>query len=399
MAGRSKGCQVSKGVDGKIWFGNGKLILPDPNFRSMPDPTREVGLDNFLQTGSVDDLVVNDQLTTTLVDDQSTDAATALGVGVADATVEVTLRDDGETLADVTALGHGDDAAIVTEVEDAVGLVDGTQHGLDDNGGRGVGDEAGLLLQLAGEEVDTQVAVLAGLGGDGDADDLAGTALQDQDVADTDEVAGDGDGVSGRGAGATGFDDTDVLTDTVAEASWTTLVSNNFLVILVVAVVMEGMHDAVGSTPNTAAEGVVVTLVVVVSHLASGVVIDYGLRLVNLKRSSRSRRRLTRGDRLNVQAGGERGAGRRINTLRLESRRRTERRGSFLREGPIVRDVKGLGRLVRVYSGSTLGEGVVRRGRGVCVVGWLGTTTIVSLSQVKLVGKSLIVDRLRLLEG
>ena len=353
----------------------------------------------FLQTGSVDDLVVNDQLTTTLVDDQSTDATTALGVGVADATVEVTLRDDRETLADVTALGHGDDAAIVTEVEDAVGLVDGTQHGLDDNRRRGVGDEAGLFLQLAGEEVDTQVAVLTGLGGDGDPDDLAGTALQDQNVANADEVAGDRDGVCGGGAGATGFDDTDILTDTVTEASWTTLVSNNFLV-MVVAVVMEGMHDAVGSTPNTAAEGVVVTLVVVVSHLASGVVIDYGLRLVNLERSGRCRRRLTRGNRLNVQAGGKRGAGRRINTLRLEGRRRgTVRRGSFLREGPIVRDVKGLGRLVRVYSGSTLGEGVVRRGRGVCVVGWLGTTTIVSLSQVKLVGKSLIVDRLGLLEG
>ena len=346
----------------------------------------------------MDDLVVNDQLTTTLVDDQSTDAATALGVGVADATVEVTLRDDRETLADVTALGHGDDAAIVTEVEDAVGLVDGTQHGLDDNRRRGVGDEAGLFLQLAGEEVDTQVAVLAGLGGDGDPDDLAGTALQDQNVANADEVAGDRDGVCGGGAGATGFDDTDILTDTVTEASWTTLVSNNFLV-MVVAVVMEGMHDAVGSTPNTAAEGVVVTLVVVVSHLASGVVIDYGLRLVNLERSGRCRRRLTRGNRLNVQAGGKRGAGRRINTLRLEGRRGTVRRGSFLREGPIVRDVKGLGRLVRVYSGSTLGERVVRRGRGICVVGWVSTTTIVSLSQVKLVGKSLIVDRLRLLEG
>ena len=352
----------------------------------------------------MNDLVVNDQLAATVVDDQSADAATALSVGVTDATEEVTLGDDGQALADVTGLGHGDNG-VVNQVEDTVGLVDGAKHGLDDHGGRRVGDEARLLLELAGEQVDTQVAVLAGLGGDGDPDDLAGTALQDQDVADADEVAGDGDGVCGRGAGATGFDNTDILTDTVAEASWTTLVSNNFLVI-VVAVVMEGMHDAVGSTPNTAAEGVVVTLVVVVSHLASGVVIDYGLRLVNLERSGRCRRRLTRGDRLKVQAGGERGAGRRINTLRLEGRRRrrrrrrTVRRGSFLRrEGPIVRDVKGLGRLVRVYSGSTLGERVVRRGRGICVVGWVSTTTIVSLSQVKLVGKSLIVDRLRLLEG
>jgi thiamine pyrophosphokinase len=35
------------------------------------------------------------------------------------------------------------------------------------------GEKAGLLLQLAGEEVDTEVTVLAGLGGDRDADHLA----------------------------------------------------------------------------------------------------------------------------------------------------------------------------------------------------------------------------------
>lgn len=175
-----------------------------------------------LQTRGVDDLVVNDQLTATIVDDQSADATTALGVGVTDATEEVTLRDDGQTLADVTGLSHGDDRVVVVQVEDAVGLVDGAQHGLDDDGGSGVGDEARLLLQLAGEQVDTQVAVLAGLGRHGDADDLAGTALQDQDVPNADEVAGDGDGLS-LGSGTTpGFNHTDIGTG----ASWTNVVSN-----------------------------------------------------------------------------------------------------------------------------------------------------------------------------
>lgn len=168
----------------------------------------------------MNDLVVNDQLAATVVDDQSADAATALGVGVTDATEEVTLGDDGQALADVTGLGHGDNG-VVNQVQDTVGLVDGAKHGLDDHGGRRVGDEARLLLELAGEQVDTQVAVLAGLGGHGDADDLAGTALQDQDVANADEVAGDGDGLS-LGGTTPGLNHTDIGTG----ASWTNVVSN-----------------------------------------------------------------------------------------------------------------------------------------------------------------------------
>ena len=177
-----------------------------------------------LQTRGVDDLVVNNQLAATVVDDQSANAAAALGVGVTDTAEEVALGNDGQTLADVTGLGHGNDGVVVTEVQDAVGLVDGTQHGLDDNRGRRVGDEARLLLQLAGEEVDTQVAVLASLGGDRDADDLAGAALQDEDVADADEVARDRDGL-GLGAtssAATGLDHTDIT----AGLSWTKVISN-----------------------------------------------------------------------------------------------------------------------------------------------------------------------------
>lgn len=52
--------------------------------------------------------------------------------------------------------------------------------------------------------------MLAGLGGDRDADDLARAALEDQDVADADEVAGDGDGLAGGGTAVAGLNNADV---------------------------------------------------------------------------------------------------------------------------------------------------------------------------------------------
>lgn len=47
-------------------------------------------------------------------------------------------------------------------------------------------------MELLGEQVDSEVAVLAGGGGGGDPDDLGNPALEDQDVADPDVVAGNG---------------------------------------------------------------------------------------------------------------------------------------------------------------------------------------------------------------
>lgn len=197
--------------------------------------------------------------------------------GIANAAVQVVLRNNGETGLDVAALGESNKAA-VADVEDAVGLVDGTEHGLDDNGGGGVGDEAGLLVKLAGEKVDTEVAVLASLGRGRDADHLGGAALQDQDVAGTDEVAGDRNRLGGGGA-ATGLDNADILANT----NWAPFVSDNyfFAVIMVIMVTMvmmvvEGVRDAVDSAFHTTTEGVVVTVVVVVTHPASFRVINYG---------------------------------------------------------------------------------------------------------------------------
>lgn len=142
----------------------------------------------------MDNLDVDGELAAVVVQDESADAATARLEGVGQTAPEVGLVNDRQALLDVTGLGHGGDVAI-SEVEDAVLLEDGAKHGLDDDAGGGVGDEGRLLMKLLGEEVDTEVAVLAGGGGGGDLDDLAGTALEHQEVAEADVVAGDGDGV------------------------------------------------------------------------------------------------------------------------------------------------------------------------------------------------------------
>jgi hypothetical protein len=305
----------------------------------------------------VDDLVVDDELTATVVDDEGTDGTTAVSEGIADALEEVALGDDGETLLDITGLGHGDEAVVITEVQDAVGLEDGAEHGLDNHGGRGVGDEAGLLLQLAGEEVDTEVTVLASLGGDRDTDHLARAALKDQDVADADEVAGDGDGLA-SGAAVAGLNDADVLTGS----------SDLTGVGLLMLGVGEGVQDTVGSALNAAAEGVVLAFVVVVTHFASGGgVTGSGLRDVYLGRGGVTSTGLnfTKVDVVFLVRVG----------LRLV--------------GPVVRNVDGLG-LVTV--GGVYGLAITTVVRDVEVVGRRGTLTVVSLSKVELVLDDFIVD-------
>jgi len=112
----------------------------------------------------MDDLVVHCQLTAAIVDDKNTDRAASISERVVDTLIQLVLVNDGQTLLNITSLGHGDDTAVSADVEHAVLLENGTKHGLDDNAGLGVGDERALLVQLLGEEVDAQVAVLASLG-------------------------------------------------------------------------------------------------------------------------------------------------------------------------------------------------------------------------------------------
>ena len=172
---------------------------------SYPCPLR-------LQTGAVDDLHVDSHLAAVIGDDQDADRAAARLEGLLEAAPEVALVDDRQVLLDIAGLGHGNDGAIIAHVEDAVLLEDRSKHRLDDDARGRVGDEGGLLMELLGEEVNTQVAVLASGSRGRDADDLAGAALEDQDVAEADVVARDGDGVGwagslARGGSATGLTD------------------------------------------------------------------------------------------------------------------------------------------------------------------------------------------------
>jgi len=155
-----------------------------------------------LEAGAVDNLHVDSHLAAIVGDDKDTDGAAARLESLLEAGPEVALVNDREVGLDITGLGHGNDAAIL-HVKDAVLLEDRAEHGLDDDAGGGVGDEGRLLMELLGEEVDTKVAVLAGGSRGRDADDLAGAALEDEDVTKADVVAGDGDSV-GTGLGLGG---------------------------------------------------------------------------------------------------------------------------------------------------------------------------------------------------
>lgn len=161
----------------------------------------------------MDDLHLDTQLAASVAEDHDADGATAGSEGTTEALPQVGLVNDGQGGLDLASLGHGDDGAIL-HVKDTVLLEDRAEHGLDNNAGGGVGDERRLLVQVLGEEVDTQVAVLASGVGGRDADDLARTALEHQDVAHADVVAGDGDRVGDdgrRGSNRHLTDDLDVM--------------------------------------------------------------------------------------------------------------------------------------------------------------------------------------------
>ena len=167
-------------------------------------------------------------------------------------------------MLDISSLSHGDNTAIIADIEDTVLLEDGTEHVLNDDRGRRVGDKARLFMQLLGEEIDPEVTVLAGLSRGGDADDLARTTLEDQQIANADVVARDGDGVGANGA----VDEADVLTNTFANASWATLLINDYFLVLTM-VRVEWMEDAVCGFLHTVTEGVVVPFVIVVTHFGT----------------------------------------------------------------------------------------------------------------------------------
>ena len=166
-------------------------------------------------------------------------------------------------MLDITRLGHGDNSSVVADVQDAVLLEDGSKHALDNHGWSRVADEAGFFVELLGEEVDTKVAVLAGLSRGADADDLAGATLKDQQVTNSDVMAWNGDGV-GRSTGAWAFDVADALTRSWGGGRG----SHDLFTVVVMAATVNWMKNAVGSTLYSAAEAVVVSIIVVVTHVA-----------------------------------------------------------------------------------------------------------------------------------
>jgi hypothetical protein len=262
----------------------------------------------------VDDLEVDGELLAVVVEDEDADAATAGLESGGEAAPEVGLVDDGQVLLDVTGLGHGDNVAVL-EVKDTVLLEDRAEHGLNDNAGGRVGDEGGLLVQLLGEEVDTEVTVLTGGSRRGDADDLAGTTLKHQEVTEADVGARDGDGVGEvRLARVTGA-------RPGSRGRGSSIVVN---IDVDVGVVLVGVDDAVRELVDATAEGVVVAVLVVVTHLGLLVGARVAGRLNGLLRDLHvlvvAR---TRGSSVNSEVAGD------VDVLGLElsSRRRVDSAG------------------------------------------------------------------------
>lgn len=216
--------------------------------------------DTRLQARAVDDLHVDNHLAAVVVDDQDTDAAAARLKRLGQPRPEVGLVDDRQALLNVARLSHGDNGALL-HVQDTVLLEDRAEHGLDNNAGSRAGDEGRLLVQLLGEEVDTEVAVLASGRRGRDADDLAGTALEHEDVTHADVVARDSNrvghitAVRRRTAGTPGLAHLGHINLLAAAALW--------------------VHNSVSHFVESVTERVVMTVLVVVAHLgflAGGVV-------------------------------------------------------------------------------------------------------------------------------
>lgn len=109
----------------------------------------------------------------------------------------MSLVNNLQTLLDLAGLGHGNKLSVITDVDETVLLEDGSEKGVEHDRWRRVRDNTRLLVKLLGEQVNTEVTVLAGLGRGGDTDDLARTVLEDDQVTNADVVARDGEGALG----------------------------------------------------------------------------------------------------------------------------------------------------------------------------------------------------------
>jgi hypothetical protein len=196
-------------------------------------------------------LVVDGELLSVVGDDKDTDGSGSTAESLLELGEELALVNDLEALLDLSGLSHSDESTVVADVDETVLLEDRAEEGVKDNGWRWVRDNAWLFMQLLGEEINTEVTMLSGLSGGGDADDLAWAVLEDDKITNADVVARDGEGVLGD------------------------VVDRRDVRVLLVGLVRG----------NLAAVGVVVN-VVVLSHGGGGVGVVGSGRLVGRKRSS-----------------------------------------------------------------------------------------------------------------
>jgi hypothetical protein len=142
----------------------------------------------------VDNLVVDGELLSVVGNDEDTDGSGTASESLLQAAPEVALVDNLEALLDLTSLSHGDELTVIADVDETVLLEDWAEEGVEDDRWGWVRDNTWLLMQLLGEEVNTEVSVLTSLGRGGDADDLAWAVLEDDKVTNADVVAWDGEG-------------------------------------------------------------------------------------------------------------------------------------------------------------------------------------------------------------
>jgi len=168
--------------------------------RPIPQPKKSLQL-----VGQVDNLVVDRKLLAMVRNDKNTDGTGPTAKRLLQTAPKVALVNDLKTLLDLSGLGHSDELTVIADIDETVLLEHWAEKAVENNRRGGVGDNARLLMQLLGEEIHTEVSVLAGLCRGGDADDLAGPVLEDHEIADTDVVAGDGEsGGLGRMDGGDG---------------------------------------------------------------------------------------------------------------------------------------------------------------------------------------------------
>jgi len=142
---------------------------------------------------AVDSLEVNDELLRTVADDKDTNGTGAAAKGIVDLLGEVALSNDGNTSLQLTGLSLEVERNVLTSLDDLVLLEGWGQHGVEDDRWRWVADNAVLLDELVGEEVHTEISVLASGSRGGDTNDLGWSLLEDHQITDAEKVAWDGE--------------------------------------------------------------------------------------------------------------------------------------------------------------------------------------------------------------